>query len=97
MDRRTVDRIALLARLDLTQEERQTFTRQLGEVIAYAEMLNELDTADVLPFMHASAQANVFRDDSPADSLRPEAATANAPLRQGDFFHVPRVVDGGDG
>ena len=97
MDRETVDRIARLARLELTEEERRAFGGQLGEVIAYADMLSGLDTADVQPFMHAAAHSNVFREDARAPSLPPQAATANAPLHKGDFFRVPRVVDGGGG
>ena len=94
MDRETVDKIAHLARLDLTEAERQQFVRHLGDILNYVNMLEELDTADVEPFMHADAQRDVFRKDEPAPCLGAEAALQNAPQRKGDFFRVPRVVDG---
>ncbi len=93
MDRETVDKIAHLGRLDLTDEEREQFAGQLAEILEYVDMLGELDTDDVEPFMHAAAADNVFREDEPHASRPPEAALANAPQRKGDFFRVPRVVE----
>ncbi len=94
MDRATVDKIAQLARLDLKAEERERFAAQLGDIIAYADMIAGVDTSKVEPFLHAAASKNVFREDEPAPSLGAEAALAGAPQRKGDFFRVPRVFEG---
>jgi aspartyl-tRNA(Asn)/glutamyl-tRNA(Gln) amidotransferase subunit C len=94
MDRQTVDKIAMLARLDLSEAERERMAAQLGDIIAYADMVSEIDTREVEPFLHAAAESNVFRKDVPAPSLSPAEALAAAPQRKGDFFRVPRVVDG---
>ncbi len=94
MDRKTVDKITHLARLELSEDERDRLAAELGRIIEYADRLNELDTDDVQPFMHAAAISNVFRDDAETESLAPDDATANAPGRAGHFFRVPRVVEG---
>lgn len=93
MDAKTVEHIATLARLELTDDERARFGRQLGAILGHVETLKELPTADVRPLVHAVDTHNVFRDDVPRPGLAPDDALANAPAREADFFQVPRVIE----
>jgi len=89
----TVDHVAQLAHLSLTPEERQTFARQLDQVLAYAESIQALDTRDVEPMSHALT-SEALRDDVPAPELPREKALAAAPDADDGLFRVPRVLGG---
>jgi aspartyl-tRNA(Asn)/glutamyl-tRNA(Gln) amidotransferase subunit C len=89
----TVDHIARLAHLSLTDEERQTFARQLDEILAYAESIQALDTADVPPMSHA-ATSGLFREAAPREGLPRDAVQAEAPDAADGLFRVPRVLQG---
>lgn len=91
----TVDHVARLAHLSLTAEERETFAKQLEEVLAYAESIQGLDTDGVEPMSHA-AGTETFRADVPRPCLPRETALAAAPDADADagLFRVPRVLGG---
>jgi aspartyl-tRNA(Asn)/glutamyl-tRNA(Gln) amidotransferase subunit C len=89
----TVQHVATLARLSLTDEERSTFTRQLDEILSYAEAIQKLELADVPPMSHAGV-AERFREDAPAGELPHEKAVAAAPDSAERLFRVPRVLGG---
>jgi aspartyl-tRNA(Asn)/glutamyl-tRNA(Gln) amidotransferase subunit C len=93
LTRADVERIAALASLELTEEEADTFTRQLAEILAYARQVQQLDTTGVAPTAHVLAGA-FDRSDDPAPSLDREQALAAAPDAAGDagLFRVPRVI-----
>lgn len=93
LDLETVRNVAALARLDLTAEETERFARQLGDVLAYAERLQQIDTQDVPPTPYVLPLSNVIREDEPAPGLSMEEALANAPDRQGGFFRVRAFFD----
>jgi aspartyl-tRNA(Asn)/glutamyl-tRNA(Gln) amidotransferase subunit C len=88
-----VERIAALAHLELTEPEKQLFTKQLADVLAYAEQLQAIDTAGVPPMSHVNAKTTE-RADEPRPSLPVESALANAPdaAPDGGLFRVPRVI-----
>lgn len=88
-----VDHVALLARLELTEEERNLFTKQLSAILDYFQQLRELDTSGVPPTSHVVPLQNVLREDAAADSLSQEEALANAPQQQQDCFLVPRIIE----
>ncbi|MRR11553.1 Asp-tRNA(Asn)/Glu-tRNA(Gln) amidotransferase subunit GatC [bacterium] len=88
-----VDAVALLARLELTPEETETFTGQMDAILAYVEKLNELDTSGIIPTSHAVPVENAFRDDAIRPSIGVENALANAPDRVEGFFRVPKVIE----
>ena len=88
-----VEHVALLGRLELTEEERQRFTTQLNSILDHFEQLQQLDTSDVPTMSHAVEMSNVFREDEPAPSLSPEAALENAPDQTDNCFRVPRVIE----
>lgn len=89
---RDVEHVALLARLELTAEEKELYTKQLNDILLYAEMLNQLDTEGVLPTAHVLPLNNVFRDDAAGEHLTADEVLANAPRRDGLFFIVPKIV-----
>jgi aspartyl-tRNA(Asn)/glutamyl-tRNA(Gln) amidotransferase subunit C len=88
-----VGKVALLARLRLSQEELATFTGQLNVIVDYVAQLQELDTRDVEPLAHGVELSNVFRDDVRGAALEREKALANAPKRNQVGFLVPAVLD----
>jgi aspartyl-tRNA(Asn)/glutamyl-tRNA(Gln) amidotransferase subunit C len=92
LTREDVEKVALLARLRLSDAEVTTLTDQLSHVVGYVESLGELDTENVQPLAHAIEVTNVFRDDVVRPSLDREAALANAPHHDGACFLVPAVL-----
>ena len=87
-----VERVARLARLELSREEIAAFEDQLNSVLTYFDKLNELDTTDVEPMSHAVELVNVFRPDRMAASIERDEALGNAPAQQDGFFRVPKVL-----
>ena len=88
-----VERIARLANLELTPEEKHLFTRQLADILAYAEQVQAVDTTGVPATAHVNAHG-VERDDAPKPSLPVSDAVANAPdaAPAAGLFRVPRVI-----
>jgi len=84
--------IAKLAKLSLSEEEVELFQEQLGRILEYFRKLEEVDTDDVEPLKHVITAGNVFREDEPQESIRPEEALKNAPKRRDDYFEVPKVI-----
>ena len=95
IDKDTVKRVAHLARLSLDERELETYSSQLASILSYISKLNEIDTEGVPPTSHAlSTLKNVFRKDILKPSLSVEDALKNAPEKEGDFFKVPKVIEG---
>jgi aspartyl-tRNA(Asn)/glutamyl-tRNA(Gln) amidotransferase subunit C len=93
LDRKQVNWVAHLARLELTADELALFTEQLSQIVDYVNQLQRVNTEGVDPLAHALPVHNVFRPDEPHPSLRVDEALANAPARRGDFYAVPAVLD----
>ena len=93
IDEAQVRKVAKLSRLELSDAEVDEFTGQLRAILEYVEKMNELDTEGVEPLAHCLAISNVLREDCARESLGTEAALANAPQRDGDFFKVPKILD----
>jgi len=87
-----VEHIALLARIEITEGEKKEFAEQLSAILQYADKLNELDTADILPLDHILPVYNVFREDEVIVSPKREELFANAPEFQDGYFKVPRIL-----
>ncbi|HTU92564.1 MAG TPA: Asp-tRNA(Asn)/Glu-tRNA(Gln) amidotransferase subunit GatC [Gemmataceae bacterium] len=85
--------VAHLARLQLTESELETMTRQLSAIVSYVDQLKQVNTAGVEPMAHALSIHNVFRADEAAPSLPTDQALANAPQRRSDFYSVPAVLE----
>lgn len=91
-----VERIAALAQLELTEEEKHLFTKQLADILHYAEQVQGIDTSGVPPTDHVNSDQRTEREDEPRPSLSTEEAIANAPDSAPDagLFRVPRVIGG---
>jgi aspartyl-tRNA(Asn)/glutamyl-tRNA(Gln) amidotransferase subunit C len=99
INERDVAYVADLAHLELTQEERARFLRDLNSILDYIDLLNELDTTNVQPMAQITAlggDANPLREDileGLRKSLPHDIALANAPDSDGTFFRVPKVIE----
>jgi aspartyl-tRNA(Asn)/glutamyl-tRNA(Gln) amidotransferase subunit C len=92
--RAEVEHVARLARLELTEDEKERMTAQLDAILGYMEKLNALDTSQVEPTTTVIPMVSVMRDDVVRPSLDREEALANAPDRADAFFRVPRIIEG---
>ncbi len=88
-----VEYVASLAQLTLDDEAKQRLLKEMGDVLAYVDKLNELDTDGVEPMMHVLDISNVFREDVVTGSLDHDDALRNAPKTDGAYFLVPRILD----
>ena len=94
LSRDEVLRVAALARLELTESEIALFTRQIADILTYAEALERADTTGIAPTSHPFADATAWRDDVPAPSIDRADAVSAAPQgdRRGGLFKVPKVL-----
>jgi aspartyl-tRNA(Asn)/glutamyl-tRNA(Gln) amidotransferase subunit C len=88
-----LDHIANLARINLTPEEKERFSAQLGDVLKYIEQLNEVNVEGVEPTAHAFPVVNVWAEDVPEPGLSVEDALRNAPEKRDNMVVVPKVVE----
>ena len=89
IDREQVLHVARLARLDLTEEEVERFSQQLGAILEAVSKVAELELDDVPPTSHPLAVVNAWDEDEPRPSLGLDDVFANAPQREDDLFRVP--------
>jgi aspartyl-tRNA(Asn)/glutamyl-tRNA(Gln) amidotransferase subunit C len=91
-----IEKIAQLAHLEITAEERRAFTPQISEIVAYVEQLNELDTSSVEPstggLTHEGEQTDSSREDVVQPSLGQQLALDQAPDPASGHFRVPKVL-----
>ncbi len=87
--REEVLHVAKLARLELTDDEVERLTEQLGAILEAVSKVSELDLSDVPPTSHPLELVNAWAEDEPRPSLGLDEAFANAPAREGDLFKVP--------
>lgn len=88
-----IDHVALLARLKLSDNEKELFSRQVGSIIEYIDKLSELDISSVEPTAHVLPMKNVFREDELRDSLPRDRALQNAPEKDDKFYRVPKIIE----
>ena len=91
--RKEVEHVARLARLELTEDEKERMTAQLDAILGYIEKLNHLDTSAVEPTSTVIPMVSVMREDEVRPSLTQDQALANAPDREDVFFRVPRIIE----
>lgn len=88
-----IDYVAKLARIELTDDEKTTYSRQLGQILEYFERLSKIDVSGVEPSAHAHAIYNVMRDDVETPAMSISDALMNAPASRENQVCVPKVVD----
>ena len=88
-----IEKVARLARLELSEEEKKTFGNQLEQILTYMEQLNQLDTIGVEPTSHAIPLHNVFREDEKRASFSQEEVLSISPDQEDGHFKVPRIIE----
>lgn len=87
-----VNKLAHLSRLQFNDTEKEEIRNDLQRMIAFVEKLNELNLEGVEPLLHMSGELNVLREDEVKGSVSREEGLKNAPLQDGTFFKVPKVI-----
>jgi len=93
ISKQEVEHVAKLARLELSEQEKEQLTDQLSNILTYVETLNSIDTKGVEPTSHVLDIKNVMRDDVAKPSLTQEQALANAPDKAAGHFKVPKIIE----
>ena len=93
IDKKTIEYIANLSRIELSDQEKEVFIHQLSDILSYIEKLNKLNTEDIKPMAHSINTTNVFREDKLEPPISREDALSNAPSAMGAFFKVPKVIE----
>lgn len=93
ISREEIEHIAILARLSLSEEEKDLFGSQLSSILGYMEKLNELDTRDIEHTSHVLSLHNVMREDTLTSSISRGDALMNAPSRTEKFYRVPKIIE----
>ena len=88
-----IEKVAKLARLELSEEEKVTFGNQLEQILTYMEQLNRLDTTGVEPTSHAIPIHNAFREDETRPSFPQEEVLSISPDQENGHFKVPRIIE----
>jgi aspartyl-tRNA(Asn)/glutamyl-tRNA(Gln) amidotransferase subunit C len=88
-----VEHVAVLARLGLTDDEKELYRQQLGSILGYVAQLDELDTDSIPGDAVVTPIADVMAEDEPRPSLDPQDVLANAPAEEAGHFRVPAVLD----
>ena len=88
-----IEKVADLAMLKLSPEQKEKFGKQLDEILEYMEKLKDLDTENVEPLRHVLEIATPFREDQAFPSLDRDKALMNAPAQEDGFFKTPKVKD----
>jgi aspartyl-tRNA(Asn)/glutamyl-tRNA(Gln) amidotransferase subunit C len=87
-----IDNLANLARLQFDDQEKAAIKNDLQKMIAFVEKLKEVDTTGTAPLLHMTDAINVYREDEVKGSMEKEAAMANAPASDKNYFKVPKVI-----
>ncbi|MBC1922864.1 Asp-tRNA(Asn)/Glu-tRNA(Gln) amidotransferase subunit GatC [Listeria grayi] len=93
ISKETVEKVAHLAKLEVSEQEAEAFAEQLGNIITMVEKLNTLDTANVEPTSHAIDVSNVLREDVAHPGLDRKLVLKNAPETQDGMFKVPTILE----
>ncbi|NJL77273.1 MAG: Asp-tRNA(Asn)/Glu-tRNA(Gln) amidotransferase subunit GatC [Saprospiraceae bacterium] len=93
IDQQLILRLEELARLELSEDERTTITRDLERILDMVETLQAIDTQSIEPLTYLSEEVNVLRVDSINHQIARNQAMQNAPLTDGIYFKVPKVID----
>lgn len=93
IDDETIDYVCILAKLELSKEEKEQAKKDMGNMLDYIEKLGELDTTDIAPLSHVFPIQNVFREDVVTNEEECDKTLSNAPERKDNMFVVPRTFE----
>ena len=89
----TIEYVGILAKLELSEEEKEQAKKDMGSMLDYIDKLNELDTTGIEPMSHVSKSQNVFREDVVTNGDESEKTLKNAPGEKDNMFMVPKTFD----
>lgn len=89
----TIEYVSILAKLELSQDEKEQAKKDMGRMLDYFDKLNELDTEGIEPMSHIFPVNNVFREDEVENDDQREKILANAPKSKDSSFQVPKTVE----
>ncbi|HEY4651982.1 MAG TPA: Asp-tRNA(Asn)/Glu-tRNA(Gln) amidotransferase subunit GatC [Pontibacter sp.] len=92
-DIQTIRKLAHLARLEFSEEKEQEMLGDLNKILNWVDKLRELDTENIEPLTHMTAEVNVMREDVAQNTITHEEALLNAPKKDSDYFRVPKVLE----
>ncbi len=93
VDRKTVDRIAELSRLEFSEDEKVEITSDMNKMLDFVDQLIEIDTEGVEPLVYMLDEKTPMRKDEVVQDITQEQALKNAPLKDSDFIKVPKVIE----
>jgi aspartyl-tRNA(Asn)/glutamyl-tRNA(Gln) amidotransferase subunit C len=93
IDKETVEKVAHLARLELSETEKQDMIKDMSKILDFMAKLNELDTTGVEPLIYMTDGANILREDVVKQTVTHEEALQNAPKHDEDYFLVAKVIE----
>lgn len=93
IDHKTVDEVAHLARLEFDAAGKDAMVKDMNNMLAFIEKLNELDTTGVEPLIYMTDESNVLREDVVKETITQKEALFNAPKKDSDYFKAPKVID----
>lgn len=93
IDKTIVEYVAHLARIELKPDELEKFSSQLHNIVGFIDKLTSVNVEGIQPTSHILPVSNISREDLPAESLPSVKALANAPVKEGTFFVVPKVIE----
>ena len=89
----TVDKIAHLARLEFENEAKVQIIKDMNNMLAFVDKLNEINTSNIEPLIYMSDELNVLREDDVKPEITQKEALKNAPKHDSDYFKVPKVIE----
>lgn len=92
VDKETVEKLAHLARLELSDEQIEKYRRDLGDILDWVAKLEEVETENVQPLTNPNEEKVPMREDRPNNYFKGQEALKNAPEKDGDYFIVPKVL-----
>ncbi|MDD4955799.1 MAG: Asp-tRNA(Asn)/Glu-tRNA(Gln) amidotransferase subunit GatC [Candidatus Omnitrophica bacterium] len=92
-DRKIVEYVASLARIGISSEETEHLSGQLSKILGHIDKLKELNVDNVEPMRGPHLENNIFRKDEVVSSGVQEDILKNAPLREGNYFKIPKVIE----
>lgn len=93
VDKKTVEYVANLARIEISPDEIEHLSGQLSKILSYIDKLNELNVEAVTPMRGLHLDKNIFRKDQSLESGLKEDILKNSPLKEGDYFKIPKVIE----
>ena len=93
IDKQTLDKLAHLSRLEINEKDEPKLIQDLSNIVTFVEKLNEVNTDGIEPLTTMSNEVNALREDEVSGHLTHEEVLRNAPVKDKDFFRVPKVIE----